>query len=52
MLFQINFVSYSDSNLKHILDLILCFALRFYILSKKKIISYSLRERNLRHEVS
>jgi len=38
VLFHKLFVSYSDGNLKQILDLGLCFALKFYILSKKKII--------------
>lgn len=40
MLFQICFVSYFDGDLKQFLSLVLCFALKFYILSKRKIISY------------
>lgn len=36
MFFEIPFVSYFDGNLKQILDFVLCFAVKFYILSKEK----------------
>lgn len=36
MFFKIPFMSYSDGNLKQILDLVLCFAVKFYILLKEK----------------
>lgn len=39
MFFEIPFVSYFNGNLKQILDLVLCFAVKFPIFSNKKIIS-------------
>lgn len=35
MFFEILFVPYSDGNLKQILDFVLCFAVKFYMLSKE-----------------